>query len=422
MDQAKIVDTNARFLNVDMTAMYEKAGEKIAADLVETYGKDSHYVFVAGKGGNAADGFSIAIKLHSLGCGNISVFVLARKNQFDNPNADIFFDRLINLKEVIKLKQNCYAEDIQAGDVLLECLIGTGLKGSYLNKRYKDAVKRFSHFDTQIIAIDVAAPHYNPDLVYSLNYPKSTNSIVIKLNIPDKILLSPGPGEVKLLRKPMMHSHKSKNGSIVVLGSSEDQDRLKPLLANVARSYATNVFSYFFDFNNENLSEIENELDRCDSILIYNLPNNLLCRSIVNEVLKNYPDKNVVLYYEDEEMIHDSEFINFEKLILIKGAKSSLNITNDKNTPKIRIDLGLTTKISNSSGDLKIIKHPQIFGEEYPSDIVILVACLSTRNDLWLASLGGNFLVKLASAISKQYSDKKIYDCIKDAWEECTRF
>ena len=123
-------------------------------------------------------------------------------------------------------------------------MVGTGLEKEVLNKRYKDVVARFSHFNSKIVAVDVPCPHYSPDTTLSLMYPKVENAEVIAIDIPAELEKYCGPGEKEFLWKPKRISHKAKNGQIIYFSTDS---KLNDVVNKSASSYETSAALFNFE-------------------------------------------------------------------------------------------------------------------------------------------------------------------------------
>ncbi len=444
IQKSLITYTNCKYYNVDLKSLYEESAHKIADKLVNEFGVNKKYVFVCGLGGNAADGFAVAKCLSETNIKNIEVYVVGRLNLSEDLIAKELFQELTDYKDV-NIKQDCYATDIPQGDVVVECLVGTGLEGNKLNKRFHDVIKRISHFNSILIAIDVPAPSYKPDKVYSLMYPKTEEAEVIDIKLPTDLNLLVGPGEVKYLFQPNKTSHKKKNGKVLIVSSTFNTNKIINAI-KIAEQYET--YCYIYNFNKDNSQfknfksnyyelvenkDVDEAVDNCDVILYKDIDEaNLLNRSVVHE-LANYRGRKHILNEKALDFLHPREIRELNNKIII-GNKDSLDKFMDDSIKNIRsisqnynltlVEPGLKTSIYSESGDIKFDSTGLFFKQEYRELLVNLIGMLSTKNDSLLSAQAGLFIVSLCYKLASDEGDisidniaSKIGEVMEWCWE-----
>lgn len=411
---SKILYTNAKYFGIALEDMYLEAGEKIASKLINKFGISKSYSFVCGLGGNAGDGIGTLIHLEKKGVKDLSLYLIGRNSQFEDLGTSVLFQKLN--KTNIKVQQDCFADDIKQPDVLVECLVGTGLVGEKLNKRFLDVIKRISHFNSKLIAIDKPAPSYKPDIVYSLIYPKTVDAEVIEINIPKELTLYPGPGEVDALVKPKSSTYKTKNGKLLYVCNTSDISELE-LILKVAKTYLVNVLIYNLHKNFEpkdisklltnyeiiNDSKLDEAILETDTIFFGNFDEtSLINRALIYEVMR-YKGRKYVLFGDSINYINPNDLTDYQQLAIIplkdqvqkflKSGGSLRSVANDYRS--CFVELGLRTTIYSNTGDLRFGTSGSLIKKSNQDFLSILIAVLSTKNDIWLSMRAGLFLTEL---------------------------
>jgi NAD(P)H-hydrate repair Nnr-like enzyme with NAD(P)H-hydrate epimerase domain len=297
---------NLKFYGVDFRSLYEEAGEKIAERITSMYPSAKTFTLVLGNAGNATDGVFTGISLAINETFKIKVYLIGRQSNIESV---IFREGLEHLKKLpnVTFHNDCYAQDIEQSDVNIEALIGTGAKGDKLNKRFHDVVKRISHFQNPIVAIDMPAFHYTPDLTISLNYPKTYDAEVVKLTNAMEYLHNVGPGDLAEIWNPNNTSHKNKNGKLLWIGQEKENFELCKSLAN---DYLVTTIGICISKSSENIQinllkeekdnfslNIAELADWADHIIIdYINFNDLFINTILEKLKSKYLSKSTFSY------------------------------------------------------------------------------------------------------------------------------
>lgn len=434
---------NARYLGVDLVNLYKESGEKIAADLAGKFGKDKSFAIICGTGGNGGDGFSIAMNLVLNQHDNVCLYLIGRSVSITDPAVKTLWKEVIEFskdhKELI-IKQDSYSKDIEQSDVVIECLSGTGFEGDKLNKRFSDVVKRISHFDSRLVAIDVPVPSYTPDIVYSLMYPKTENAITIEMELPKELGLYCGPGDAKYLFEPKLFSHKKKNGKLLYISNTSNTEDIQTA-AQIAEQYNVqlSVYNPFNSVNYKNVEPIDHkDLDLAiaatDSIIFGEFDDvSLLNRGLINEIIE----------YKGRKYIFGSNALNFFDLDKLKSFPDAVvlltkneilelkgqHISDKRLAVEFGVDvasIGMQTALYNKEGEFKINVSPLSAKSYYKSLLSSLVAVLSTKNDFWLSIKAAVFLLdlsaKLVNGDSEELDQNNIIARIVKSLEWCRSF
>ena len=127
------------------------AGEiiKFAAQFDANFNK--RFFIICGKGNNGGDGFVIAQELHEKGFA-VAVFSVC-------PLSDYQGDALHYAKQLpSEIPYEIYVHKVhtQSGDIIVDCLLGTGLK-SDLREPYLSIVKQINNSQLPVVAVDIAS-------------------------------------------------------------------------------------------------------------------------------------------------------------------------------------------------------------------------------------------------------------------------
>ncbi|MEP7103633.1 MAG: NAD(P)H-hydrate epimerase [Candidatus Dojkabacteria bacterium] len=405
---SKIIYTNAKHFGIDLASLYKVSAEKIASLLIEKYGVNKSYSVICGLGGNGGDGFAVAYELVKK-VKKIGIYLVGRPNSIEDPVARELWDKLKKLSQAnLTIKQDCYAKDITQGDVTLECLIGTGLVGEKLNKRFGDVIKRVSHFKKSIVALDVPIPSYSPDLTISLLYPKTKSAEVIEISLPKELQIYPGPGEFEALFRPKTHSYKVQNGRLLYVFNSEHSEELESII-NFAEDYHVQIYVYSPNEVKPNKKIVvvkEEELDEAialaDSIYLGEFDKtSLLNRALVLEILsykfRKYIFNKSALRFISPEVLSKIP----EKLfILEKDIACKIDPKSVKGSKRIAIEFkaslivpSIQSYLYSDTGEFRLDLTGKLFEKKLQQELLNLAAVLSTKNDIWLALRAADFML-----------------------------
>ncbi len=441
VQKALINDINFRFFGVDLKKLYYSSGTLIANKLTELNGEQKSYTFVCGLAGNAADGIATAIELAKRKV-EVTVYVVGRVNY---SHSGIFKDLFVELDELkplyknLHVKQECYAEDIQQSDITVECLVGTGIEGLKLNKRFHDCISRISHFKSKIIAIDIPAPSYNPDLVISLNYPKTDTAITIEIPETKDASYLCGPGEVKFLFNSKQKTHKAKNGKILYISSTERKDEFEGI-SNAAKAYSCDLNIYNFNSNLNSVKgldfitdlEIEKYYNEADAIVIGTIDeNSLINRNLIKYLISLNKEKKIVAMWHITEILNtfkDLESLKEGILILnrstIDAALKDYGIGERSLSQVTQTNIffgGFQNALYSNDGEYKVNVNPKLTKEDSAKVLANICAVLLTKNDAWLTLRSSVFLFEVATKLTLE-NKNTVEENLRDAINLCKEF
>lgn len=440
--KAKIHNVNQKFYGVDLKNLYSESGKLISKEVLHLYPNTKTFTVLCGLEGNGLDGLSTAINLLKSGL-NVYVYIFGRVHL---SSTQLFKDLYTQLEELKKtnsnlhLKQDCYSKDIKniEDGIILEALVGTGIEGEVLNKRYIDVINRITHFGVDIVAIDLGCPNYTPKYTISLNYPKVDNAIVI--NIKDELdtSLLCGPGEVQNLFIAKSKTHKQKNGKLLYICSSNNLDLYKTL-ENLTKQYSVAIKVYNFNNNLNNKinglvddSEFLKEFNESDAVLIDNIDLSLFInKSIFNSIINLSKLKPLVInsnIFKEDILENLTQYKDLKNSIFIverskidsdlrKSKLSERSLSKNLNTNLFIY--GLQNALYSNEFDYKLSINQGITSN---IDLFTAIsAVLLTKNPPFLSLSAGVFLFEICNKLSGE-NKNLAEDNLKEAIELCKDF
>ncbi len=304
--EMRILEINSEALGVPTLLLMENAGSSVVEEIekrVDLRGR-SVVVFV-GHGGKGGDGMVVARRCVELGA-NVKVIMIGENKHKDalvNLKAIMEMDFSVEVKQV-KDESEIEKED---ADVLIDAMLGTGLKGS-IREPFRTAILKFNESRGFKVSIDLPSGYdadrgkvgevaVNSDLVVSFHDLKAglsglNNVVVRKIGIPPEASIYVGPGDALLnLPRRDPRSKKGDNGKVLVIGGSHTFSGA-PYFSAIAslRSGADLVYVVVpesissiiserspdlivigvkgRDFSVQNLEEIEPWIQRADAIVV----------------------------------------------------------------------------------------------------------------------------------------------------------
>lgn len=376
-----------------MQELFDEAGVKIAQKLIQDFPDAKSFSFVVGLSGNATDALSTAIALNKLNTElEIDIYLIGRKNLINHPIGRKYIDEISKNKN-INLHNDCYASDVKQSEVNIEALVGTGLEGNKLNKRFYDVIKRISHFQNKLVAIDIAAPGYTPDLTYSLNYPKTYDAIEIKLTNAENYLHLVGPGDAEELWVPNTKTHTAKNGKLVWIGSEIENFELCKQVASEYQVETRGILitedeneARFKKLNFEN--SFNNAFEWADHCVFDEFETqDIVITSVLKEFAKKYYAKSTLglqLFNKvDKAKIVHSDRISDKNNEIKKSLAYQIEVG-------IVYDAKLTTYFS---GEFRIADVNFKYSPKLKLLFLYLVSAYATKNSAWSSARAAMFQI-----------------------------
>ncbi len=242
VEDMRAYEVNGVWLGVSLLVLMENAGRSVADYIEYRLGgvEGRSIVVLAGKGGNAGDGFVAARHLASRGA-RVEVHLAYHPDLVSHPDARVNFEALVRLgsAKIIKPGHRGWL-DTSGADVVVDALLGTGVRGG-LRSPVREAVEAFNSSQGLRVSIDVPSG-VDPDtgvavegaaradatvtmhrvkrgLLRARHY---TGEIVVaSIGLPREAEVTAGPGDV-VARVPARprDSHKGVGGRVLVVAGS----------------------------------------------------------------------------------------------------------------------------------------------------------------------------------------------------------
>ena len=216
----QILDQNALHYGVDLSELMNNAGAGIADYICKNYTSNTKIAFVCGGGNNGGDGYVASSILLGKGF-DVTVF------QSSIPTSVIAKNKLLELglmtKNISELKENKSKTDL-----LVDCLLGSGIKGEPRSPfdKYIEVMNSFEN----IMSVDVPSGIGSRyaivptvtitfhDYKVEMNEKNSGTIILYDVGFPSHIDQRTGPGELQLYPEFDGKKHKGQNGKIGIIG------------------------------------------------------------------------------------------------------------------------------------------------------------------------------------------------------------
>ena len=216
----QILDRNALYYDVDLSKLMDNAGVGIADYIYKNYKKNAKIVFVCGNGNNGGDGYVASSILLGKGF-DVTIF------QSSTPTSLIAKEKFLELGLMIKNISELEEYKGKA-DLLVDCLLGSGIKGEPRPPfdKYIEVMNSFEN----IISADVPSgigsrcaitPNVTitfHDYKVEMNEENSGTVILHDVGFPDYIDQRTGPGELLLYPEFDSKKHKGQNGKVGIIG------------------------------------------------------------------------------------------------------------------------------------------------------------------------------------------------------------
>jgi len=255
-DQSQLCDYLAQEeFGLSSRVLMENAGNAVAEEVhQQVRDKKKKILILSGPGNNGADGFVVSRALKRKGFQNTSILIVEKPRK-KNDNWDYQLERAKNSQvQVVDLPEGSIPVLLTEADVIIDAIYGTGLREK-LNDRISELVKFINGRNPFVVSIDVPT-----GLDVNTGYPIGKKGLAVRADLTVTFgLAKPGffigygakyVGQLKIqqigfpkeclkkasgtefifasaaasliLPKRDISSHKSKNGTVVVFGGSEE--------------------------------------------------------------------------------------------------------------------------------------------------------------------------------------------------------
>lgn len=247
-------DGNAEDLGILKSALMENAGKSVADHIINTLDPCKVTIF-AGNGGNGGDGFVIARHLLNNGYDVELLFLgdpsrIKSRETLQNWTAIRNISLGINSLEIKIINDSSALKKVDS-PVIIDAMLGTGIKGK-IKEPISEAIDLINESKSIKIAVDVPSgldpltgevPNKAVEADYTLTFHKLKtglkkaktgyvgNIILFDIGIPAEAETFLGKGDLLRLKNRNIDSHKGHNGTVLVVGGSQDYSGAPALAA-----------------------------------------------------------------------------------------------------------------------------------------------------------------------------------------------
>ena len=248
-------DYNCEYLGLSRLCLMENAGKSISDEVATLstfkFSKPVKILIFTGSGGNGGDGFVAARHLLNRGF-EVEVYCLNALEEIKSDDALTNLEILMNMEpRVSRLSVDFISDstdldnldfDSNSEYIVLDCLLGTGIKGK-LRTKVRKTVELINEINGLKVAIDVPSG-LDPltgeisDIAVEADYTvsfhkiktgvklageeKTGGVITCDIGIPIEAELFVEGGDLLRLKNRSKDSHKGNNGKVLIVGGSKD--------------------------------------------------------------------------------------------------------------------------------------------------------------------------------------------------------
>jgi NAD(P)H-hydrate epimerase len=236
------IETNAKYFGISRLQLMENAGSRVADQIASRFKPTKTRIAIfCGLGGNGGDGLVAARHLLSQGF-RIEVVLAGKPTDITSEETRINLNALQSLAGSINIHEaidSSLIPDVKA-DVIVDALLGTGLKGtprppvtqliSKINamKAFKVAVDVPSGINSdtgeafgEAVKADVTITFHKPKIGLEKAGKYVGELVVALIGLPEEFEDFAGPGDVEKIIKPRLPTvQKGDSGRILVIGGS----------------------------------------------------------------------------------------------------------------------------------------------------------------------------------------------------------
>lgn len=220
------LDINYRYLHGSVEPLMANAGQAVAQEIIRHYPDARSILIFCGSGNKAGDSIFAAKSLGSRM--DVRIF-------FIRGEESIHSDSVKNLLRSIrfqKVSRNAIPDEIKNADILMDGLLGTGLKGDP-SSEYSDIIRMINDSGKPVISVDVPSGagskiSVRPEITVAMHAVKAIpgyrypGDVIVKDIGFDKGFENiVGPGDFLSYILPEKNSHKGQNGVLGIVAGFE---------------------------------------------------------------------------------------------------------------------------------------------------------------------------------------------------------
>ncbi|MCU0637323.1 MAG: NAD(P)H-hydrate dehydratase [Methanothrix sp.] len=223
-EEMAALDANCRYFGLLPLQLMENAGAALAR-AVAARARGRRIAFVAGRGNNGGDAFVAARHLSDF---DVTVYLLGRAGDIATEEAKRNWEILERLGYDLREIKSISAEDgfdLAKSDLIVDAIFGTGMRGIAKGLEAA-AIDAINSSGKPVICVDVPSgmgtdKTVMADATVTFHRQKPGmpgNVIVAEIGIPPAAELFVGEGDLWMIGKRRLESHKGESGRILVIG------------------------------------------------------------------------------------------------------------------------------------------------------------------------------------------------------------
>ncbi|MDD2755355.1 MAG: NAD(P)H-hydrate dehydratase [Methanothrix sp.] len=220
-EEMNALDINCRYFGLLPLQLMENAGAALAREIAAR-SKGKRIAIVAGRGNNGGDAFVAARHLDGF---DVTVYLLGRSKDIATEEAKRNWQILERLDYDLRMIADSVDLSLEKSDLIVDAIFGTGVRGT-IKGLEAQAIDAINSSGKPVISVDVPSGQgtnkvVRSDVSVTFHKPKpnmSGNVIVADIGIPPAAEFFVGEGDLWLMGRRSLESHKGDSGRILVIG------------------------------------------------------------------------------------------------------------------------------------------------------------------------------------------------------------
>jgi NAD(P)H-hydrate epimerase len=215
------IDSNCRYFGLLPLQLMENAGAALAREIASR-AKGKRIAIVAGRGNNGGDAFVAARHLSGF---DVTVYLLGRSRDIATEEAKRNWQILEHLGYDLRMITDSSELSLEKCDLIVDAIFGTGIRGT-IKGLEGQAIDAINASGKLVISVDVPsgqgankAVRADSTVTFHRQKPGMFGDIVVaNIGIPAAAEFFVGEGDLWLMGKRSLESHKGDSGRILVIG------------------------------------------------------------------------------------------------------------------------------------------------------------------------------------------------------------
>ena len=220
-EEMQAVDANCQYFGLLPLQLMENAGAAIARE-IDASSPGKRIAIVAGRGNNGGDAFAAARHLPGF---YVTIYLLGRARDISTEEARRNWGILERLHWDLREVRDGGDLKFDECDLIVDGIFGTGVKGRVAGLEAA-AIDAINISGKKVLSVDIPSglgtnKVVRADYVVTFHRPKpdlGERVVVADIGIPPEAELFVGPGDLQLVGRRSLESHKGDSGRILVIG------------------------------------------------------------------------------------------------------------------------------------------------------------------------------------------------------------